>query len=127
MTDCIVCYETISDETGVVRLKCKHEYCPPCFAKHMRVANKCAYCRDTITEPPKQRTEEGDQDTGGGDIEGDVVWEPVNEMEVYRMLMLYFMPTPAELTQPHDGWLERTSNASISSLHDIFRGINNGL
>lgn len=83
MVECIICYETITEDTGSVRLKCKHEYCPQCFAKHMRVSNQCAMCRKNVTDvphPPKDppaRTEADLESDLGIEVEasGDIIWE----------------------------------------------------
>jgi hypothetical protein len=49
VVSCMVCYEDVDGEK--VTLKCGHDYCVSCFVKHMRIANNCAYCRDTVCEP----------------------------------------------------------------------------
>ena len=44
-TSCNICMETVR---GNVTLKCGHEMCPECYAKHSRVNNACPYCRDVF-------------------------------------------------------------------------------
>ena len=50
---CIVCHNTITDDSNV-KLSCEHKYCVNCFAKHMRLDNRCAMCRTEICEPIKK-------------------------------------------------------------------------
>ena len=50
-TVCMICTEL---QDGNVTLKCGHEMCPTCFARHSRVNNTCPYCRDEFAEKVKQ-------------------------------------------------------------------------
>jgi hypothetical protein len=53
---CIVCFESISDTIGNVSTPCGHTYCTSCFAQHMRMDNRCAYCRTELAPPlPKKK------------------------------------------------------------------------
>ena len=53
---CIVCLESITDTSGKVTTSCGHTYCVTCFAQHMRVDNRCGYCRTELAPlPTKQR------------------------------------------------------------------------
>ena len=45
---CIVCFEEVGGVKGCVITPCSHVYCVSCFAQHMRIINKCAYCRAEI-------------------------------------------------------------------------------
>ena len=49
---CPICMEKITD--GIVVLKCTHVFCPGCYAKHARVDNKCALCREEFAIKPKK-------------------------------------------------------------------------
>jgi hypothetical protein len=54
--DCPICMETLDEDTdGVVKLGCSHKFCPGCFVKHMRCANKCAMCRAKVCAKPKPK------------------------------------------------------------------------
>lgn len=50
-TNCNICMETIC---GNVTLKCGHEMCPECYAKHSRVNNTCPYCREVFAPEVKK-------------------------------------------------------------------------
>lgn len=120
MVECIICYEDITKDTGCVRLKCKHEYCAPCFAKHMRVSNQCAMCRKDVTDTPHPPREEDDTP------QGDVVWDIRDDPEIYNMFFGTFMtpnivgqvierPGPAPDSAPTPANLNRmTSNTPVN-------------
>tara|TARA_Y100000389_G_C17467688_1_gene527129 strand:+ start:2844 stop:3359 length:516 start_codon:yes stop_codon:yes gene_type:complete len=52
--NCIICAENM---IGRVTLKCSHEMCPSCFARHSRLSNTCPFCRDEFAPPVKKREE----------------------------------------------------------------------
>ena len=52
---------------GNVTLKCGHEMCPECYAKHSRVNNTCPYCREVFA--PEVKKERGPR-RGIQDIQG---------------------------------------------------------
>jgi hypothetical protein len=60
---CIVCIDDICDKTtGSVLTTCGHMYCVSCFAQHMRLDNKCAYCRkELVCSLPKKIEVTSDQ------------------------------------------------------------------
>lgn len=41
-----VCNICMDEMKGNVTLKCGHELCPLCFAKHARIHHLCPFCRD---------------------------------------------------------------------------------
>ena len=51
-TYCLICTEPMQ---GKVSLKCGHELCPECYAKHARLNNTCPFCRDEFAPKPKIR------------------------------------------------------------------------
>lgn len=51
-TTCRICMEEMK---GRVTMKCGHEMCPDCFAKHARVNHTCPFCRDEFTTKQKER------------------------------------------------------------------------
>ena len=52
--ECNLCMESMRDR-GRVALKCAHEMCPECFAKHARVNHTCPFCRDEFSTKPKKQ------------------------------------------------------------------------
>ena len=40
---CLICTDAMD---GCVTLRCGHEMCPECFARHSRLSNMCPFCRD---------------------------------------------------------------------------------
>jgi len=44
-TACDICTDLVD---GKVSLKCGHEMCPTCFARHARENNTCPFCRDVF-------------------------------------------------------------------------------
>ena len=69
--ECIIFLNEITNETGFVYIKCKHPYCAICFAKHMRVDNKCAICRVVLLEEPKSSIDDDDNLTIPYDYDND--------------------------------------------------------
>ena len=49
---CCICTEVMD---GRVFLKCGHEICPDCFARHSRLSNTCPFCRDVFSSKPKKQ------------------------------------------------------------------------
>ncbi len=49
---CCICTEVME---GRVFLKCGHEMCPDCFARHSRLSNTCPFCRDEFSSKPKKQ------------------------------------------------------------------------
>ena len=49
---CCICTEVME---GRVFLKCGHEICPDCFARHSRLSNTCPFCRDVFSSKPKKQ------------------------------------------------------------------------
>jgi len=58
--ECIICYETIG-VGGFVMTACEHVYCVGCFARHIRLKNDCAYCRQEISIPIEKKTIAADE------------------------------------------------------------------
>ena len=44
--DVNICNICMDEMKGKVTLKCGHEMCPLCFARHARIHNLCPFCRD---------------------------------------------------------------------------------
>ena len=49
---CLICTDTME---GKVTLKCGHEMCPTCFAKHARANHTCPFCRDEFAPAVKPK------------------------------------------------------------------------
>jgi hypothetical protein len=47
----MVCIDPITIDSGSVLTPCGHIYCTACFAYHMRINNRCGYCRATLVTP----------------------------------------------------------------------------
>lgn len=47
---CLICTD---DMDGKVTLRCGHEMCPDCFARHSRVNHTCPFCRDDFAPKVK--------------------------------------------------------------------------
>ena len=47
--ECSICMEKIENNSGC-KLKCGHDFCVDCFANLARTSNKCALCRDQLSE-----------------------------------------------------------------------------
>jgi hypothetical protein len=47
---CLICMD---DMDGKVTLRCGHEMCPDCFARHSRVNHTCPFCRDEFAPKVK--------------------------------------------------------------------------
>ena len=54
--ECIICLETIG--TGSSTTVCGHRFCTQCLVKHLRISNKCPYCRTVLCEPVKKISEQ---------------------------------------------------------------------
>ena len=62
MTDCPICYESITQTTGCCVLSCSHSFHIKCLTKWTSDASTCPMCRHTLTDielnrpepPPKQ-------------------------------------------------------------------------
>lgn len=52
--ECAICMEPMQ---GKVSLRCGHEMCPDCFARHARVNNTCPFCREEFSCKPKRLRE----------------------------------------------------------------------
>ena len=46
--ECSICMENIND--NMCKLKCGHTFCVECFSNLARTSNKCALCRDKLSE-----------------------------------------------------------------------------
>jgi len=46
--ECSICMENIND--NMCKLKCGHTFCVECFSNLARTSNKCALCRDQLSE-----------------------------------------------------------------------------
>lgn len=53
-TACVICNDFVD---GRVSLKCCHEMCPTCFARHARVNNTCPFCRDEFAPKINKNTQ----------------------------------------------------------------------
>ena len=49
---CLICTEPFE---GKVTMKCGHEMCPTCFAKHARTNHTCPFCRDEFAPAVKPK------------------------------------------------------------------------
>ena len=49
---CCICTEVMDSK---VFLKCGHEMCADCFARHSRLSNTCPFCRDEFSSKPKKQ------------------------------------------------------------------------
>ena len=50
MTDCPICYNTITKETGITTLSCSHSFHLQCVATWLLQVNTCPYCRGEVGE-----------------------------------------------------------------------------
>ena len=50
--ECPICFEPMTENTGIVTLGCGHEMCPSCFAQHARNDNRCPMCRTDLPGVP---------------------------------------------------------------------------
>jgi hypothetical protein len=67
MTDCSICFDTISAETGQVILACSHVYHLGCVGKWLQTHDTCPLCRAEPTEKekiasPVEEEEEDDEE-----------------------------------------------------------------
>ncbi len=51
-----ICNICMDEMKGKVTLKCGHEMCPLCFAKHARTHNLCPFCRDEFAPATSNTT-----------------------------------------------------------------------
>ena len=66
MTDCPICYESITQSTGCCVLSCSHSFHIKCLTKWTSDASTCPMCRHTLTDielnrpepPPKEEVVE---------------------------------------------------------------------
>ena len=49
---CLICTDPMQ---GKVTMKCGHEMCPTCFAKHARTNHTCPFCRDEFAPAVKPK------------------------------------------------------------------------
>ena len=47
--NCIICFDKLA-LNHYVKLECNHNYCINCFVKHMRLDNRCGFCRTNLCE-----------------------------------------------------------------------------
>jgi hypothetical protein len=52
--ECAICMNPMQ---GKVSLRCGHEMCPDCFARHSRENNTCPFCREEFSCKPKRLRE----------------------------------------------------------------------
>ena len=54
--ECTICLETIG--IGSTTTTCGHSFCTNCIVKHLRLHNKCPYCRTVLCEQVKKISEQ---------------------------------------------------------------------
>jgi len=47
--ECPLCYELFEPQ-NIVKTKCNHVFCRPCFFKWSKYDNRCAMCRDGMID-----------------------------------------------------------------------------
>ena len=86
MSDCPICYEQITKESGVTTLGCSHSYHIKCYAKWGLENNSCPCCRhqggtnENLTDLiPEDENQTAEYDDGISDID-DTIEEAIQQL-----------------------------------------------